>query len=229
MSSIFPNDRVRFAIVTGFTSLNLLIGVLSLIAATTGSIRLAAWGLLCCVLFDACDGLLARRWRVASAFGAQLDSLADMTSFITAGATLIYYWVQPVTPYWLIAGASALYVLAGAVRLARFNCTLPQPGYFQGIPTTFVAAAIAANYLVAPAINAYYVILLATLLAVLMVSLLPYPKPTPDMLRRCPRWCFAMVGVGALVQPAWTVWLLTASYIGLGPAIWLRRRLQARS
>ncbi len=228
MSNAIHTSKIRFLIVNSFTGLNLLIGVLSLVAGAAGSIETAAWGLLCCVVLDACDGLLARHWRVTSAFGEQLDSLADMTSFVTAGATLIYYWIQPSTADWLLISASGLYVVSGAVRLARFNCTPPQPGYFQGIPTTFVAATIGANYLVAPTINASLVLTFTILLALLMVSLLPYPKPSPAALRRCPRWCVALVGVGALVNIGWTVHVLTASYIALGPAIWIHRKLHAR-
>lgn len=219
-------SRVQYLIVLSFTSFNLVIGVLSLIAATMGLIRLAAWGLLCCVILDACDGSLARRWRVTSDFGAQLDSLADMTSFIIAGATLIYYWVAPTTPLWLIVFASAIYALFGGYRLARFNSTPTQTGYFQGVPTTFAAAAVAANYLVTPSINSYLVVALTSLFAVLMVSLFPYPKFSPDLLRRCPPWLLVTTAAGALVSVSWTVHLLTAAYLATGPAIWLHRKRQ---
>ena len=109
--------RLRFLIVNGFTSFNLIIGVLSLIVAGAGHTALAAWGLLLCVLLDSCDGSLARRWQVTSEFGAQLDSLADMTSFIIASVALTYYWAQPTTPFPLPA------VAAGAVlqRVAAFG------------------------------------------------------------------------------------------------------------
>lgn len=225
LRSVCTSTRLRSLIVNSFTSFNLVLGVLSLIAATAGLIRFAAWGLLCCVVLDMCDGSLARRWDVSSDFGAQLDSLADMTSFIIAGATLIYYWVQPMTPLWLIILASSLYALSGAFRLARFNTTTTtQPGYFQGMPTTFVAAAVATNYLVAPALNSYWVVALVTLLAVLMVSLFPYPKFSPAMLRRCPPWLMLALVGSAVVNISWTVWLVTAAYISTGPAIWLRRR-----
>ena len=98
--------RAGFVIVNTFTGFNLLIGVLALIAAASGAITTAAWGLLLCVLLDGCDGPLARRWRVATDFGAQLDSLADMTSFIIAGAALTFYWVRPTAPFLLIARQS---------------------------------------------------------------------------------------------------------------------------
>jgi CDP-diacylglycerol--serine O-phosphatidyltransferase len=214
--------RLRFLIVNGFTSFNLMIGVLSLIIASTGRMGLAAWGLLLCVLLDSCDGSLARYWQVTSEFGAQLDSLADMTSFIIASVALTYYWAQPTTPFPLLLGVCGLYTLAGAFRLARFNSSPEDQRYFEGIPSTGGAALLAANYLAAPPPNAYGVITLVSLLAVLMVSTLPYPKLST--LRRCPHSVWLTMLVGALASPQITVWVVSVVYIGLGPAIWLYRR-----
>jgi hypothetical protein len=73
----------RFAIVNGCTLLSLrarrhrdLLG-----HEVADTCRLAAMCLIACVVFDGIDGALARRLRVASPFGAQMDSLADMCSF----------------------------------------------------------------------------------------------------------------------------------------------------
>jgi len=214
--------RAGFLIVNSFTSFNLMIGVLALIVAGTGRIALAAWGLLLCVLLDSCDGSLARRWQVTSEFGAQLDSLADMTSFIIASMALTYYWARPTTPFPLLLIVCGLYALAGAFRLARFNSSPEDRRFFQGIPSTGGAALRAANYLAAPPPSAYGVIALVALLAVLMVSTLPYPKIAT--LRRCPAWAWAIILAGALASPRITVWAVSACYIGLGPAIWLYRR-----
>ncbi|RRR69695.1 MAG: CDP-alcohol phosphatidyltransferase [Candidatus Viridilinea halotolerans] len=215
--------RLRFIIVTGFTGSNLLLGLLALMAAAHGATALAAWALLCCVLLDGCDGSLARRWQVTSSFGAQLDSLADMTSFIIASVALIYYWTAPTTPLWLTLIAGGFYALSGAIRLARFNCTVPNPSYFQGIPTTLVAAIVAANYLVGSALDAYWVLGLVILLAVLMVSLFPYPKLAA--LRPTAIWLLPLITIGALTSLSWTIWVLTVVYICSGPVIWLCQRL----
>jgi CDP-diacylglycerol---serine O-phosphatidyltransferase len=218
----FSIPRLRFLIVNGFTSFNLMIGVLSLIIAGTSQIALAAWGLLLCVLLDSCDGSLARHWQVTSEFGAQLDSLADMTSFIIASVALTYYWAKPTTSFLLLLIVCGLYTLAGAFRLARFNSSPEDRRFFQGIPSTGVAALLAANYLVTPPPSAYGVIALVGLLAVLMVSTLPYPKLIS--LRRCPAWVGLAILIGALANLQSTVWIVSAGYIGLGPAIWLYRK-----
>ena len=223
----FNLPRLRFLIVNGFTSFNLMIGVLALIIAGTGYKALAAWGLLLCVLLDSCDGSLARHWQVTSEFGAQLDSLADMTSFIIASVGLTYYWAQPTTPFLLLLIVCGLYTLAGAFRLARFNSSPEDRRFFQGIPSTGGAALLAANYLAAPPPSAYGVIALVSLLALLMVSTLPYPKLAT--LRRCPHWVWLAILVGACANPQITVWVVSAGYIGLGPGIWLYRRYRTKN
>ena len=77
-----PARRLQFALVNGCTLASLLLGMAADLprhrTATSGS---AAVALLACVVFDGCDGGLARRFGVASPFGAQMDSLADMCSF----------------------------------------------------------------------------------------------------------------------------------------------------
>ena len=222
-SSYPPLFRLRFVIVNAFTGCNLLIGVLSLIAATTGSVATAAWGLLLCVLLDCCDGSLARRWRVTTAFGAQLDSLADMTSFIIAGTGLTFYWARPTGAFLPIVAVSAIYALSGAIRLARFNTAPPRSDYFQGVPTTFGALVLAANYLAYPALPSSWILALVGMLAALMVSTWPYPKV--GVLRRCPPWIVPVLLAGFAFSPTWTIWLLTAAYLCLGPAIWVYQRI----
>lgn len=224
MSSL---TRFRFLLVNIFTTVNLLIGLLSLLAAATSYIWLAAWCILLCVILDTFDGLLARRWEVTSPFGAQLDSLADMTSFIIASGALAYYWVVPnqsTIAVVLIVIASALYVIAGAFRLARFNSTTIKSGYFQGMPTTMVAGVIATNFLVYPALSWYSVVTLVALLAILMVSFLPYPKFS-YVIHHFPNWFYVLLLVGVVMDLARTSWVIMTAYLISGPIIWLWRRL----
>jgi CDP-diacylglycerol--serine O-phosphatidyltransferase len=223
-SSYPPLFRLRFMIVNAFTSCNLLIGVLSLIAATTGTIAIAAWGLLLCVVLDTCDGLLARRWHVVTDFGAQLESLADMTSFIIAGTALTFYWARTTASPIPIFVISGLYALSGAIRLARFNSSPARSDYFQGVPTTFGAAVIAANYLAYPALAPSWIMVLVGLLAALMVSTWPYPKLIT--LRRGLAWVLPLLVAGALLSPTWTIWIATATYLALGPAIWVYHEIR---
>lgn len=223
MNRLATPTFVRFLIVSSFTGLNLILGLLTLFVAIAGFMATAAWCLLVCVVLDACDGLLARYWGVTSAFGAQFDSLADMTSFTIASSVLAYYWLQPQIPLIWILVASCLYVLSGAIRLARFNVSLPSNQYFQGMPTTIVAAIVATTYLAYPQIDSMWGLALVLILALLMVSVFPYPKLS--QLRKCPNWVWPLIGVGMLINLSWTLWIIGLVYIATGPIIWMFRRI----
>jgi CDP-diacylglycerol--serine O-phosphatidyltransferase len=94
------------------------------------------------MVFDMLDGRVARMTKTQSAFGLQIDSLADVIAFGVAPATLVYEWtLKRFETVGLIA--SFLYVACAAVRLARFNVLSagedgkPQKPskYFLGLPT----------------------------------------------------------------------------------------------
>ncbi len=100
-------------------------------------------------LFDLLDGRLARLGGQESPFGQQFDSLADIISFGMAPAMLLSRAVLfplPGNVGWAIA---LIYLVCGAMRLARFNClaALPKkPGAstdFRGLPIPMAAGFIA--------------------------------------------------------------------------------------
>jgi CDP-diacylglycerol---serine O-phosphatidyltransferase len=72
------------------------------------------------LFFDMLDGRVARLTKTQSAFGLQIDSLADVVSFGVAPALLVYKWslFQQGT---LGLAVAFTFTAAGAVRLARFN------------------------------------------------------------------------------------------------------------
>ena len=86
----------------------------------------AVWLILAAVVFDSLDGRLARMGGRTSLFGAEFDSLADVVSFGVAPALMVFFLIlTPREEYpwfkelgWIIA---FIYLLCGAVRLARFN------------------------------------------------------------------------------------------------------------
>ena len=88
--------------------------------------------LLCSFVFDGLDGLVARALNVTSDFGKQMDSLADVVSFGVAPAYL-YSLYSPDVDSWLCKIAPAIIVIAGTIRLAKFNVS-PSLTYFQGLP-----------------------------------------------------------------------------------------------
>lgn len=72
-------------------------------------------------VFDLLDGRLARLGGHESPFGREFDSLADIVSFGMAPALLVYQIVLADFHRlgWILA---FVYLLCGALRLARFNC-----------------------------------------------------------------------------------------------------------
>jgi CDP-diacylglycerol--serine O-phosphatidyltransferase len=87
--------------------------------------------LFCSFIFDGLDGLVARALNVSSEFGKQLDSLSDAVSFGVAPAYL-YYLMAP-DDSWECKIIPSVIVLAGTLRLARFNVVTAKK-YFQGLP-----------------------------------------------------------------------------------------------
>ena len=91
-------------------------------------------------VLDGIDGRIARLLRANSRFGAELDSLSDVTAFGVAPALIIYLWSLHQEPQFGWVAALALAVCC-ALRLARFNSRMDaddQPhksaGYLTGVP-----------------------------------------------------------------------------------------------
>jgi CDP-diacylglycerol--serine O-phosphatidyltransferase len=102
--------------------------------------------LLAC-FFDLLDGRLARLAGTESAFGREFDSLADIVSFGVAPALMVYRIVLHEFDKigWLIA---SIYVICGALRLARFNCLAAMDSSgaskeFKGFPIPAAAGLVA--------------------------------------------------------------------------------------
>ena len=110
-------------------------------------------------LFDFMDGRIARMTGATSEFGIELDSIADVVSFGVAPALLAYAWGFGQFPelHKFAWAACFLFVICGALRLARFNVQARQPKpnappknpkvdrkAFVGMPIPMGAAMIAA-------------------------------------------------------------------------------------
>ncbi|XJZ28967.1 CDP-diacylglycerol--serine O-phosphatidyltransferase [Bacillota bacterium Lsc_1132] len=115
-----------------FTIGNLLSGVFSLTFIMNGFERLAAIFIFLAAFLDLVDGRIARKLKVNSKLGVELDSLADIVSFGVAPA-ILFHSIAP--PSFLTTAAFVLYPTMGALRLAKFSIK-PTIGYFIGIPIT---------------------------------------------------------------------------------------------
>jgi CDP-diacylglycerol--serine O-phosphatidyltransferase len=134
-----------------FTIANMAAGFFSIIAASAGNYVLAAWLIIFSYFMDMLDGRIARLVHGESSFGVEIDSLSDWISFGIAPAYLIYNFVLKDYGVWAYPVAF-LYVLCGALRLARFNVKSHFGGssrkYFQGLPIP-AAAGILVSFVLA--------------------------------------------------------------------------------
>ena len=154
-----------------FTCGNIGAGYYAIVQAIRGSaghnpdnFDRAALAIIFAIVFDGLDGRIARMTNTSSAFGRELDSLADVITFGVAPSLLAYLW--GVRQVWPTAYPQAearlmhfgvvicfLFLICGACRLARFNIAVnPQPRnpgrpdrkYFVGMPIPAGAGVVAA-------------------------------------------------------------------------------------
>lgn len=130
--------------------------------ATENDVYNSALLLFYAFLFDLFDGRVARLTRTQSSFGIEFDSLADLISFGVAPAVITYRWALSESSIIGIA-VCFIYVLGGAVRLARFNILArvkplhgQMPGkYMLGLPIPMAAAFIVALVVAARAMGGW--------------------------------------------------------------------------
>lgn len=164
------------------TTASLLCGVLALVDISIGRIVEACWLILLAVVLDGVDGKIARLTRSVSGFGLNYDSLADIVSFGVAPGLLIFTYLEPINLR-LAASLSVLYIIFGALRLARFNvqASSEEKKVFIGLPIPVAAGtAVSAfllfhqyQHLVAQRV---FTPILMVGLSYLMISKIPYPS-----------------------------------------------------
>ena len=148
---ILPNLFTLSSIFCGFDAIRIVATAPSP-AVEPRPYYLAALLLVFAMFFDTIDGRVARLTKTQSAFGMQIDSLADVISFGVAPAILVYRWALSDVGH---AGlfVSFVFCACGAIRLARFNViamnakggAVAKPGkYIVGLPIPGAAGVILA-------------------------------------------------------------------------------------
>ena len=186
--------KLRYTIPNSFTALSLLLGLGSIVTTQIGQLEFAAWLIVWCGLLDAMDGLAARLLKATSNFGAEFDSMADLVSFGVAPAVLVFNAGLQMAgvelesgQFWVLLTACGVFVLAGAMRLARFNLDTDKPrtGWFTGVPITACGGGLVSSMIlvlihhddIASLLPLHlYLPIIMFVLAILMVSRLRFPK-----------------------------------------------------
>lgn len=230
---LLPNMITLSSIFCGFDSIRL-----SATATGDDDYYRAALLLVYALFFDMLDGRVARLTKTQSAFGLQLDSLADVISFGLAPALLVYEMslVHKGTAG-IVVGFT--FVGAGAVRLARFNVLSmgesgkpTKPGkYIVGLPVPGAAgiliSLVVANHAISGDLSGpkyvYPMMVLTCFLAFLMVSTIRFRsfKDLKPNARTIGLVLFAVASsavVSLQTKPAFVlVWLL-GFYVVIGLA-----------
>jgi len=268
--------RAAYALPTLFTSGNVFLGFYAILEVFQGAIQMnggvegaqlhfqiAAIAIGVAVFLDGLDGRIARMTNTVSDFGREMDSLADVITFGIAPAVLAFGWgvrfVDPsidrkILDYLNLTGyfVAFLFLLCGAMRLARFNIQKnpvpknpgrPDRKYFVGLPIPAAAATVASIVYAADSeplhnwmISVAWLVLLG-LLSFLMVSTWRYPS-FKDINLLQPRSPLIVILLGSLIfliryfsQPV--LLGLSVCYVGSGILIRiggiLRKRLRPNS
>lgn len=223
-----------------FTTGNLICGFFSIISTFNENYLQAAIFIILAHVMDGLDGTIARLTKATSQFGIEFDSLADLVSFGLAPAILVYYWA--LAPWgnwgWL---AACLYVVCGALRLARFNVQIRnvEKSHFVGLPIPAAAEMIAATILMyyflggEGAANKRVILLLVIyMLAGLMVSQFEYfSSKQIDLKKRHPFWLLisAILLIKlTIAEPQIMFFTVVLLYILSGPLLWLLKVYKRR-
>ena len=165
-----------------FTAASIFVAVLSIINAVEGNFEKASWFILLSLIFDGLDGRVARLTNTCSRFGIEFDSLADIVAFGVAPAVLMYLFVGNDFGRFGIV-VSALSVILGAIRLARFNVMTGknEPSVFIGVPIPTAAVFISLLVLLFQkySLNEEYglvLLMISIFVSMLMVSNIRYPS-----------------------------------------------------
>lgn len=189
----FNLKRALFILPNLFTLSSIFCGFYAIVVCTSQDAPGAADGpeaffrasllIVFAMFFDIIDGRVARLTKTQSAFGVQIDSLADIVSFGVAPAVLVYRWSLAALGVWGVL-VSFVFLACGAVRLARFNVLAmgasgapKKPSRFiLGLPIPGAAgilvSLIVANYAVTGSLEAEpsVVVVVVLALAFFMVS-----------------------------------------------------------
>ncbi|MBW2065735.1 MAG: CDP-diacylglycerol--serine O-phosphatidyltransferase [Deltaproteobacteria bacterium] len=213
-----------------FTSASLFGGFYAIIAAIQGRYEAGAVAVVLSGILDGIDGRIARYTKTSSLFGTEYDSLADLVAFGVAPAIIAYQWA--LRPFgrlgWL---AAFMYVICGALRLARFNVQKSQAemSFFKGLPIPAAACSIASLILFSGMFKnlmigrPIFILILIYTLSFLMVSTVNYPSFKEFEIRaRKPFnvlvWVILVLMVVAY-KPKVMLFVIMVSYLVSGPVV----------
>jgi CDP-diacylglycerol--serine O-phosphatidyltransferase len=168
----------RFLIPNSVTAANIAAGFVAIVFAARGSYEVAVYLLLLACVLDTLDGTIARRLKATSKFGQEMDSFCDAMSFGAAPALLIYFACLEPLGGWGVA-ISLGYLLAGILRLARFNLSADVHGKARrtvGVPVPIAASYLMATVLMRDRVGVGFAVAVTLIMSILMMSTWALPN-----------------------------------------------------
>jgi len=215
-----------------FTSCSLFGGFYAIIAAIQGRYDAAAIAILISLIFDGLDGKIARFTNTTSQFGTEYDSLSDLVAFGVAPGLLAFEWsLKSFGRFgWL---AVFLYVICGALRLARFNIQKNnlESDHFKGLPIPGAAIFIATFVLFINSLDGLtenkHIIIISAIysLSFLMVSTIDYLSfKELELFKKKPFNVLVatiLLFIVVAYKPALMLFLFSTMYVISGPLVTL--------
>lgn len=222
---------------------NLACGFVSIIFSGSGSAegyRVAAALILLAALLDGMDGQVARKLRVDSPIGKELDSLADCVAFGVAPGYLAYKtYLMGIS----VGGAgqsvdfgilvAVIFPVCAAYRLARFNVRSSSHS-FEGLPSPIAGILVGLGVLCFPAGNIPTPLfaILFCLVGFLMISTVGYSKPQSFILKNLQGLKLSLLVILVilllLLFRFWVILLSLAVYVLSGLLGWLIQLIEER-
>ncbi|MBI3519136.1 MAG: CDP-alcohol phosphatidyltransferase family protein [Bacteroidetes bacterium] len=191
--------NIKKHIPNAITCGNLLCGCLAIVKAFEGNLVWAAYLVGIAAVLDFFDGLAARRLKVSSPIGKDLDSLADMVTFGVVPGVVMFQlmrnWsesekgLSPLSQNEFLSYFAFIITIFSAIRLAKFNNDTRQSESFIGLPTPANAILILSIPIIInfkngmwftdvhenlrPFVHPYVLCLMSLILSFLLVSELP--------------------------------------------------------
>ncbi len=227
-----------------FTIGNIFCGFYAIIASFKGEFYIAAMLIGIAFVLDSLDGRIARLTHSTSPFGLEFDSLADIISFGLAPSLLVFSWAFTNLGRvgWL---TSLIFIICGAMRLARFNVQRPSLNrrYFVGLPIPAAAFFLATVVFYYPQrienkTASISIMGLVYLVSFLMISKLRYRSfKDIDLRQRKPYFIVVIIALFfwlVLIHPQVVLLALSSSFVLSGIfskmlALRRRRKLSATS
>lgn len=186
---------IKKHIPNALTLLNLFCGASAIIFCLYNQYQFVPYLIFASLLADFLDGFVARLLKVKSDLGAQLDSLADMTTFGVLPSVMVFMLLQMIEKNNQLSFSSSpnavqfslqylvafVYALGAALRLAKFNIDTRQTVNFIGVPTpagAMFVLGIYVNYFTHSVSFSFlyqpiFLLIITLLISILLISELP--------------------------------------------------------